>query len=131
MSHWLDDYAALRVVPKTIAAEDYNGIRLGLLRRRLPWHLPMPQFRCLSCQLDDTSWACIDECHNGLPILAWRNFNTARRHALNEDVECELHLYHMHAGLVMGRILEALVESVIEHNKSQLPNGDTVSTLTV
>ena len=117
MSHWLEEYPPLRVMRKHIAAADYNRIRLALLRERLPWQLSLKRIRCLQCILDDSAWVCVDECQNHLPILAWTHFDTAQRSALDAQVACELRLYHMHAGLLMGEALNALLEAVAEHHK--------------
>lgn len=115
MAYWLDEYPPLRVMSKSIAADDFNRIRLGLLRMPLPWRIPLKEFRCLHCVLDETAWVCIDECYNNLPVLAWTKFKIARRAALDTPIECELHLFHMHAGLLMGAALEALATAVTEH----------------
>ena len=119
MAHWLDEFPPLRVMQKHIAAKDYNCIRLGLIRERLPLQLRLKDFRCLLFILDESAWICIDECQNDLPVLAWTNFKTAQRSALHQPVECELRLYHMHAGLVMGTVLDALVDSMAEHGGMQ------------
>lgn len=131
MAYWLDDYPVMRSMPKQIAAADYNRIRLGLLRERLPWHLPLKPLRCLVSILDESAWLCVDECQNNLPILAWTNFKTKHRVALDTPVECELRLYHMHAGLVMGTALDALVEVVTEHCKLQASGRYPVSSLKI
>lgn len=117
MQHWLEQYPALRIMQKQIAATDYNSIRLGLLHNPLPWRLPLKQIRCMCCLLDKHAWVAIDECQNDQPILAWTNFKLAERNALDAPVECELHLFHMHAGLIMGKVLDTLQETVLHHNK--------------
>jgi hypothetical protein len=116
VKHWLDEYPPLRIMHKRIAAAEYNRIRLGLLHERLPWRVPIKGMRCLLGILDEKAWICVDECQNDLPILAWTNFQTAQRTALDAPMECELRLYHMHAGLVMGTALEALAEAVARQN---------------
>ena len=118
MAHWLDDFTVLRVVPKVITADDYNKIRIGLSHEKLPWLTSLKQFRCLQCVLDETTWACIDECQNNLPILAWTDFKVSERESLGSPVQCQLLLFHVHAGLIMGSALDALVETVEEHYKS-------------
>lgn len=119
MAQWLDEYPVLRVMQKTITAEDYNRIRLGMSREKLPWRFELKQFRCLQCVLYETAWVCVDECQDDLPILAWTDFNVAQRESLESPVYCKLRLYHVHAGLVMGTALEALVETVDEHYKNK------------
>jgi hypothetical protein len=108
MEHWLDSWPALRVMEKEIPADIYNTIRVGLLRHSLPWTLPVDGIRCLTAILDHRAWVCVDACHNDLPILAWTGFRTAGRDSLDTPVRCELHLYHTHAGLLMGRALDEL-----------------------
>lgn len=124
MAQWFDDYPAMRVMRKTIAAEDYNRIRLGLSREKLPWRLELKELRCLYCVLDDTAWVCIDECQDDLPILAWTEFDVSQRESLESPVFCRLRLYHAHAGLIMGPALEALADTVEEHyNKKEIPSS--------
>jgi hypothetical protein len=120
MAHWIDEYPPLRIMRKQIAAADYNRIRLGLLRESLPWRVPLNGLRCLQCILDQSAWVCVDECQNNLPILAWTSFKTAQRTALNAPVECELRLYHIHAGLMMGEALDALNDAVAEHHNAHV-----------
>jgi len=50
--------------------------------------------------------AQIDDLSNGLPYLEWTQFDTRER-GLHEPVDCVLRLYHVHAGLLVGRSLEA------------------------
>lgn len=118
MAKWIDDFPALRIMQKTISAYDYNRIRLGLSREKLPWRLNLETFRCLQCVLDETAWVCYDECQDDLPILAWTEFNVSQRESLESPVSCQLRLYHTHAGLVMGPALDALVEAVEKHFKN-------------
>lgn len=115
--HWLDDFSPLRVMHKHIQAADYNLIRLCLLREYLPWHVSLKRFPCLTCILEDSIWICVDECSNNQPIMAWTNFHISERAALDTPMECDLHIYHVHAGLIMSKALDALVEAVDEHHK--------------
>jgi hypothetical protein len=120
MSDWLDRYPPLRVMRKHIAVEDYNCIRLGLIRSSPPSYLPLKSFCYLNAVLDETAWECIDECQNSVPVLAWTGFETGQRSVLHAPMECELRLYHTHAGLVMGSGLQALVAAVTEHCQLQV-----------
>lgn len=119
MVRWFDEIPALRIMQKTITADDYNRIRLGMSREKLPWRLNLEKFRCLQCVLEETAWVCVDECQDDLPILAWTDFNVSQRDSLESPVTCQLRLYHTHAGLVMGAALEALVETVTEHYRNK------------
>jgi hypothetical protein len=122
-----EEHTALRVMRKQIAAEDYNRIRLGLLRERRPLRVRIDRFRCLLCILDESEWWCIDECQDNQPVLAWRNFDTRERASLNASVECDLHLYHVQAGLLMGSVLEAMARAVDAHHRSRHEHGSPVA----
>jgi hypothetical protein len=115
MAHWLDKYPILRVMQKTISADYYNKTRIALSREKLPWQLDIEQIRCLQCVLDEKAWVCFDESQNNYPILAWTDFHIAQRESLDSPVLCELRLYHIHAGLIMGKVLDAIVQAVDEH----------------
>lgn len=115
MAHWLDEFPALRIMHKRLDAGVYNQIRIGLLREQLPWRVQLAPIRCLVCILDERAWVCVDDCHHDQPIMAWTNFKIAQRKSLDAPIECELHLFHMHAGLVMGSALDALAQAVADH----------------
>ena len=131
MTHWIDKYTPLRVLPKRIPAADFNRIRLGVLHERQPWHLRLEGFRAMRIILDEHAWVCADEVQNGRPVLAWTAFKTLERAALNTPVECELRLYHIHAGLLMGSILEALAEAIEEHGRKDQQGRAPVSELRI
>lgn len=123
MAHWLDEYPALRVMHKLMDAEIYNRIRFNVLREHRPWRLSLKAFRCLACILEERIWICVDECQNDQPIMAWTNFQIAQRDALDAPIDCDLYLYHMHAGLIMGSALEMLAKTVADHAK-RLPHAE-------
>jgi hypothetical protein len=108
-----DSLIALRTLPKSIAATCYNAIRLALRRIANPLRVELPGHLGLCVILDDHVWLCVDGSQDDLPVLAWRDFEVHDRHALQDDVRCQLHLYHMQAGLVMGSALEALEHAVV------------------
>ncbi|MEJ2107865.1 MAG: hypothetical protein P8X48_11180 [Acidiferrobacteraceae bacterium] len=128
MAHWLDSWPALRVLEKRIPADLYNSIRVGLLRHHLPWSLPVGNIRCLEAILDEESWVCVDASNKNVPILAWTNFRNVRD-SLSEPVVCELRLYHMHAGLLMGNALDALANTIASRARLATPEKFPVSAL--
>lgn len=107
----LDGLIPLRVLPKNIDAACYNHIRVLLLRSKIPLRVDVPRHRGLEAILTDKVWLCIDATRDDQPILAWSDFEVAGRTALHEPVACRLNLYHIHAGLVMGSVLDALAAS--------------------
>jgi hypothetical protein len=102
----IDKLSAAHTLQKVIDPADYNRIRLALRRIGTPLRLTLENMRCLDVILDDKSWLCIDSCMDDRPILAWTSFQVSQRSALNEPVICELRLYHVHSGLVMGEVME-------------------------
>ncbi len=115
---------ALRIFPKCIDASCYNAIRLALRRIANPLRVDLPLHRGLSVILDDHVWFCVDSLHGDMPVLAWRDFEVHERNSLQEVVNCQLHLYHAHAGLIMGSALEAL-ESAALQALDQVRTGST------
>lgn len=106
---WIQsDIQPLRILDKRIEAACYNQVRLALQRLPRPLRIDLPRHRGLELCLEDDIWLCVDAARNDLPVLAWHSFDVGGRVALHEPVACRLNLYHIHAGLVMGTILEEL-----------------------
>lgn len=103
----------LHTLPKTVEAACYNRARLALLRRGRPLRVAVPDHRGLEMILDDRHWLCVDSLHNDQPVLGWDEFETAGRDALHAPVRCRLCFYHVHAGLVMGSVLDALQQALL------------------
>lgn len=112
MPNPLDDHHTLHTMHKIIAAEDYNRVRLALKRIGNPLQFELTSMRCLEIILNDQYWLCFDSCMDDQPVMAWTAFEVSGRSALNAPVECELRLYHVHGGLVMGEVLEELGHSL-------------------
>lgn len=126
MHHWIDEIMPLRVWPKMIEAVQYNQIRIGILRLGAPLYLPLPELPGLTCALDPRTWVVFDETHNGIPILAWRDFHRQADDTLQASVICELRTFHMHAGLIMGRALDAIEHAVVSR-RSGIPQPPIAS----
>ena len=112
MSNLLDECRASHALHKVIAAEDYNRVRLALRRIGDPLQFELTSMKCLDIILTDQYWLCIDTCVGDRPILAWTDFQPTDRSAIHSPVHCQLRLYHAHAGLVMGEVLEALGQAL-------------------
>lgn len=108
MTRLRTDHVALRVFPKIIEAPDFNRIRLILGHSTKPLRLSLPNHRGLEVILDDDAWLVVDTLKGDEPVLAWTAFKRPHT-ALHEPVHCEVRLYHMHAGLIMGTALDALI----------------------
>ena len=111
VSHSIDNIQPLRIMPKTIEATCYNQVRLALLRLGNPLRVSLPDHLGLVITLHNNCWVCVDSFHDDQLIMAWRDFDTRKHNAaLHEPVSCQLRLYHMQAGLIMGSALDALQE---------------------
>ena len=97
----------LRTVPKRVGAGCYNQVRLALGRLGAPLRVPLARHRGLEMILAKDCWTCVDSLNDDLVVLQWISFD-AQRSALHEPVGCQLQVYHLHAGLVMGSVLEDL-----------------------
>lgn len=103
------DLPPIRTLPKTIEAPRFNRIRLSLLRVANPLRVSLRGRVCHGDMLlSDEKWLCVDRQAGDMPLIAWTDFNMRERSALNEPVLCTLHLYHTHAGLLIGPVLSAL-----------------------
>ncbi len=115
MTRSLQELTPLRSMQKLIEAHCYNHARLALRRASQPVRVSLPRHRCLEVIVEDHGWLCVDSAQDDLPILAWHDFDTTRHNAaLHEPVPCQLDLYHMQAGLIMGTALEALDEALAD-----------------
>lgn len=98
----------MRALPKTIAARDYNRVRLALLRLGCPLRIPLPGLDHTDMLLDRDEWLCIDRRHGQQPLMAWTDFQAAERAALHAPIRCTVELYHSHAGVLLGTALKSL-----------------------
>lgn len=121
MRYQLDDLRPLHTLKRVIQADDYNRVRLALCRIGNPLRFELQNLRCLDIILNDRHWVCIDPCMWDRPVMAWTDFQAARRSGIHTPVECVLRMYHVHAGLVMGEVLDALGRTL----RRELESGRT------
>lgn len=110
----------LRTLPKTIEAVCYNRVRLALCRFGRPLRVELGR-PALVVVLDDGCWLGLAAWDERFPMLAWTDFETRGRSALHLPVMCRLHLYHIHAGLMMGPAVEALSAQLAERLRPGSP----------
>ncbi len=118
MPNLLDEFRASHTLHKVILAEDYNRVRLALRRIGNPLQIELTSMKCLDVILTNQYWLCVDTCMDDGPIMAWTDFEPTEHSAIHTPVNCMLRLYHMHAGLVMGEVLEAIGSTL--HHKLEL-----------
>ncbi|OGT22222.1 MAG: hypothetical protein A2V90_04840 [Gammaproteobacteria bacterium RBG_16_57_12] len=114
----------------SVKAEDYNRVRLALLRIASPLRLALPHLRNLCMMMDEELWLVVDESMDDLPIMAWTDFQVTGRRTLHEQIKCKLRYYHIHAGLILNQVFAdveaALAEQLASH---QTDSGDKVRSL--
>lgn len=118
MTRSVRDIIPIRTLPKVMQAVYYNRVRLALLRLGNPLRLEMPGLRGIDVILDDSAWMAVDRNQVDMPLLAWTDFDAGQREALHQAVPCRMHLYHFHAGLLMGDLLDNL-EFAVDERLSQ------------
>jgi hypothetical protein len=106
-NHWLARRTPMQVRPRTLEADYYNCLRLGLLRLGDPLRLSLPEIRGLDCIIDAHAWTAVDRFCADQPLFALTGFRRSH-HALHDPVRCELRIYHHRAGLILGPALEGM-----------------------
>lgn len=125
---WIDDRMPYQVSPANLSANEFNAIRLGIIRLGSPLTFNLDGIKGLRCVLDDHAWIFMDRFVNDMPLLAWMNFES--RNTLNETIPCELRLYHFKAELLVDRALDALQDAIDDELRGTKPSaGATVSQL--
>lgn len=118
------DIPPLRSLPKQVEAFCFNQVCLALRRIGKPLRLALPRHKTLEIVLYEDGWLCVDAARDDLPVLAWYGFEVHGRETLHEPIVCRLDLYHIHAGLVMGTVLDALQDALKERlGEGSLPEA--------
>ncbi|NOY71100.1 MAG: hypothetical protein GXP14_01780 [Gammaproteobacteria bacterium] len=101
----LEDVPVIKISPVSIAAGNYNRIRLALLRLDNPLRIPLPELRGMDLIVDEEAWVCVDRTLYDLPVLAWTAFKNQGRSALHLPINCQLNYYHIHANVIAETVL--------------------------
>jgi len=108
MKSRIEDVPKLKTESSDIDSQLYNRARLALLRLEDPLRLRLPGLRGMDILLDSQAWVCVDRTLYDLPVLAWTDFEHAKRDSLHSPIRCLLHYYHIHADLIGDTILETV-----------------------
>lgn len=104
----------LRRLPKTLDARHFNRVRLALARLGSPLRVAVPEPGLKEMILRREEWLCVDCPRGELPLLAFTDFQVSGRTALHAPVHCTVEIYHIHAGILLGSILERLTGALEE-----------------
>lgn len=102
----LNDANLLKAVPSFMAATHYNRAQLALSRLENPLRIELPNMRGLDIIIDHEAWVCVDRTIGDFPTMAWTGFEASKREGLHRPVPCQLRLFHNHADLICGSVLE-------------------------
>lgn len=114
------DIQPIRTFSKFIDAADFNTVNLALLRIGEPLTFPLKRLPLIEVSLSKRRWLCAQGSGQHIQLLAWTDFECTDR-GLHEPVACNLHLYHVHAGLIMGKALQdliAIVNAMLQQQKT-------------
>lgn len=106
----------------------YNRVCIALTRIENPLRLELINLRGLDIVIDDDAWICVDRAIGDFPTMAWTGFERNKRNALYEPVPCELRLYHSHAELICGTVLDLVYRRLTKQlDKCIKPSAQNVS----
>jgi len=116
------DIRPLRIFPQKMEASLYNTIRLGILRIANPLVLTLEKQPNIKCYLNNQRWIFVDTILHEFPLVVWRDFELKNR-GIHEPVICNVYVYHMMAGRLMGTGLYAIEEYIqarLQHLKQNI-----------
>ena len=116
---WIDDRMPYQILKTSLSAQDFNAIRLGIIRLGSPLSFNLGEIKGLRCILDDHAWVFVDRFVDDMPLLAWTNFES--RSGLNETISCELRLYHFKADMLVNKALGLLNDAIAEQLQLRQP----------
>jgi len=93
-----------------IDAAHYNLVRRFFIKGHSELRYPLPGLRTLDLILEEKAWIVVDRDLNDVPVLAWVNFKTEHRSAIHEPIACDLWMYHIHATVILEKVLALLDE---------------------
>jgi hypothetical protein len=91
-----------------VDAHYYNRVQTAFKRLGREIRLAIPGLKTLELILQPDAWIVVDSALNDVPIVAWTNFDSARREALHAPLHCQIRLFHAHGGVIKKRVLEAM-----------------------
>lgn len=92
----------------SLDANYYNHVQVALNRLGESLRLELPGLKTLSLILQRDAWIVVDRAFNEIPVVAWTDFDSEGRSTLHQPVRCYIRLYHVNAGMIMKRVLEAM-----------------------
>lgn len=104
MRHGLPEIPVLSSQWGTVEARHYNQIRRLFVRRGAPQEIVLGA-RGLMVHLDRSAWICYDRNLNDYPLIAWTDFDDARRPGLHSPIRCRVLQYHAYGRVIGGTVV--------------------------
>ncbi len=101
-----------------IEANLFNQAKLVLKSFPQGLRFAIPGLKTLEWILQSDEWIIVDSALNDVPVAAWLDFETQHRDNLHLPINCHLRLFHAHAGLVLKRAQQVMLEKLAEILKS-------------
>ncbi len=108
----------------TVQARHFNRARIGCQRLGKALRLPIPGLRHLDLLIQPDAWIIVDRMLNDVPVAAWCGFEDDGRDALHAPVPCTLKSFHVHAEVILDRVLAAMETLLGESLLAGLPPED-------
>lgn len=122
MKSKLEDLPTFETRRISVKAIHYNLVQVALKRLGEPLRFALPKLRTLDLHLERDAWIVVDKSLNDIPVMAWVDFDAAKRSSLHKDIPCTLKIYHSHAGILIKKIMEAMTLLIGE--QLDLPETD-------
>lgn len=103
----LRDIPPLRTLPYTMEAARYNHVKLALIRLGSPLEFELLDAG-VDLVLDNHSWIGFSGWQEAFPLFEWTDFQATHRDSLHQPIACTLHIYHLHAGVLLRRAVEEM-----------------------
>jgi len=114
------NFPVYQTLDSEVSALHFNHVQYALKQLGGEIRLSLPKLRSLDLILQKNAWVIVDRSLNDVPIAVWTGFSIEKRDNLHQPINCSLKYFHMHAGLVIKRSLEAMELMLGE----LLPGGD-------
>lgn len=108
----LGDLPVLDRYPSRISAAVWNLWRRYRRHAKREEWIALEGLPPMSLRLSDREWVVLDASLNDLPILAWGDFQSAGRTALQDPVPCTVRHYHQGASKIRDRVLRLLADEL-------------------
>jgi len=108
-------------------ASYYNEVQTALKRFGKQIRFPIPKLKHLDLILQKNAWIVVDRALSDFPVLAWADFELENRQSLQDEVPCEVRIFHYAASMILRRTLEAMdlvlgekLAEIIHDNKADV-----------